>query len=163
MDLSNFIKLAAKLDHLDYYQVLGLKRNADASEIRRAYHKRARTIHPDNFYNHPDKHFCYAIDKIFKRVNEAYLVLRDEEKRSHYNQGLIGEVKRLRYTEEDDQAIREEKKAVDGRTPQGRKYLSEAKRQHRLGNLDKARKTLQMAIAFEPDNKHFQELLASWK
>gem|GEM_PF-1194696 len=134
MDLSKFTSLAAKIDTLNYYQILGLKQDAPVREIKRAYHKRARSIHPDNFFNHPDKTFKEAIDKIFKRINEAYLVLRDEKKRNLYDRGLVGPNKRLRYTDEDEQAIRREAKEAEGATPQGRKYFAEAKRLQNKGD-----------------------------
>ncbi len=163
MDLSKLIVLASKIDKLDYYQVLGLKRDATLSEIRAAYHKRARTIHPDLFYDHPNEEFRFAIDKIFKRVAEAYTILRDEEKRKHYDRGLTGEKKKLRYTEEDDRALRQAKKARMGKTRQGRQLYEEAQQLYQQKEIKKAIQKLRMALVFEQDNEHFQELLAQWQ
>tara|TARA_B100000609_G_scaffold199686_1_gene206522 strand:+ start:29113 stop:29610 length:498 start_codon:yes stop_codon:yes gene_type:complete len=162
MDLSKLIALASKIDQLDYYQVLGLQREADMRDIRAAYHKRARAIHPDLFYEHPNEEFRFAIDKIFKRVAEAYVILRDSEKRKFYDKGLDGENKRLRYTDVDEQAMREEKRHASGKTLQGRKYYKEAVRLHEEGNLKKAIQTLKMAIGFESDNESFREVLEQW-
>jgi molecular chaperone DnaJ len=64
----------------DYYQALGVTRNADAEEIRKAYRKLARKYHPD--LNPGDK----AAEERFKKVQEAYDVLSDEEKRKIYDQ-----------------------------------------------------------------------------
>jgi DnaJ-class molecular chaperone len=63
----------------DYYDVLGVKRNASEKEIRQAYRKLARTYHPD--LNPNDKS---AEDK-FKEISEAYEVLSDKDKRSKYD------------------------------------------------------------------------------
>ena len=163
MEVSKLIALASKIDQLDYYQVLGLQRDASLSKIRSAYHRRARTIHPDLFYEHPNEEFRFAISKIFKRVTEAYTILRDEEKRKHYDRGLTGEKKKLRYTDEDDQKLRQEKKAESGKTPQGRKLYEEAMRLYGIKELKKAVQTMRMAVVFENDNEHFQKLLEKWQ
>jgi molecular chaperone DnaJ len=62
----------------DYYEILGLERNASKDEIRSAYRRLARRYHPD-VSKDPDA------ESRFKEVNEAYQVLNDEEKRSVYD------------------------------------------------------------------------------
>lgn len=64
----------------DYYQALGVNRGANAEEIRKAYRKLARKFHPD--LNPGDK----AAEDRFKKVQEAYDVLSDDEKRKIYDQ-----------------------------------------------------------------------------
>ena len=63
----------------DYYEVLGVSKDADAKEIKKAYRKLAMKYHPDK--NPGDK----AAEEKFKEINEAYEVLSDEEKRSTYD------------------------------------------------------------------------------
>lgn len=64
----------------DYYEVLGVSRNADASAIKKAYRKLAKKYHPDT--NPGDK----EAEKKFKEVTEAYTILSDPEKKKLYDQ-----------------------------------------------------------------------------
>ena len=64
----------------DYYEVLGINKNADASEIKRSYRKLAVKYHPDKNKDNPDA------EEKFKEAAEAYEVLGDEKKRSLYDQ-----------------------------------------------------------------------------
>ena len=61
----------------DYYQLLGVERNANADEIKKAFKKLALQFHPDR----PG-----GDEKKFKEINEAYQVLGDAEKRKRYDQ-----------------------------------------------------------------------------
>ncbi len=64
----------------DYYEVLGVEKNASAEEIKKAYRKSAMKYHPDR--NPGDK----TAEEKFKELGEAYEVLSDDEKRSRYDQ-----------------------------------------------------------------------------
>lgn len=68
------------MDYKDYYSILGISREADGEEVKRAYRKMARIYHPDV---NPDK--ATATER-FKDINEAYTVLSDQEKRRRYDQ-----------------------------------------------------------------------------
>jgi molecular chaperone DnaJ len=63
----------------DYYKALGVSKNADAAEIKKAYKKLAKKYHPDR--NADDE----QAEQRFKEVSEAYSVLGDEEKRELYD------------------------------------------------------------------------------
>lgn len=64
----------------DYYEVLGLNKNASEDEVKKAFRKLALQYHPDR--NPGDK----AAEEKFKEINEAYQVLSDSEKRAQYDQ-----------------------------------------------------------------------------
>jgi molecular chaperone DnaJ len=67
------------VDKRDYYEVLGVSRDADAAVLKTAYRKLAHQFHPDK--NQGDQ----AAEERFKELTEAYAVLSDEEKRARYD------------------------------------------------------------------------------
>ena len=64
----------------DYYEILGLKKNATPEEIKKTYRKLALKYHPDRNSSDGDA------EKKFKEINEAYQVLSNSEKRARYDQ-----------------------------------------------------------------------------
>src|ERR1700728_5334938 len=65
----------------DYYGVLGVRRDADPDEIKKAYRRLARELHPDV---NPDP----ETQERFKEITQAYEVLSDTEKRRMYDMGV---------------------------------------------------------------------------
>jgi molecular chaperone DnaJ len=68
-------------DSKDYYDILGVNKNASDDEIKKAYRRLARKYHPDLNKDNPK-----AAEEKFKEVNEAYHVLSDADKRAQYDQ-----------------------------------------------------------------------------
>ncbi len=66
----------------DYYEVLGISKDASPEEVKSAYRKLARQYHPDVAKENPK-----AAEEKFKELSEAYEVLADPEKRRRYDQG----------------------------------------------------------------------------
>lgn len=63
----------------DYYQLLGVKKDASATDIKKAYRKLAMKYHPDHTKGEK------AAEEKFKKISEAYAVLSDEKKRKEYD------------------------------------------------------------------------------
>ncbi|KAB5541067.1 hypothetical protein DKX38_014041 [Salix brachista] len=64
----------------DYYDVLGVSKNASASDIKKAYYGLAKKLHPDTNKDDPEA------EKKFQEVSKAYEVLKDDQKREQYDQ-----------------------------------------------------------------------------
>jgi curved DNA-binding protein len=79
----------------DYYQILGLSRDATADDIKKAYRKMAMKHHPDKAKG--DKH---QAEEKFKQISEAYAVLSNPEKRKEYDQ-FGSQAFRQKFSQED--------------------------------------------------------------
>ena len=69
-------------DENDYYKILGVKKEATDAEIKKAYRKLALKWHPDKNPNNREE-----AEEKFKKINEAYSVLSDKDKRRQYDRG----------------------------------------------------------------------------
>ncbi len=63
----------------DFYEILGVKNDADAAEIKKSYRKLAMKYHPDQNKDNPEA------EEKFKEISEAYDILKDEQKRAAYD------------------------------------------------------------------------------
>ena len=69
----------------NYYEILGVTKDASADEIKSAYRKKAMQYHPDRFSTKPEAERKEA-EETFKKINHAYQVLSDPQKKAAYDQ-----------------------------------------------------------------------------
>jgi DnaJ-class molecular chaperone len=157
-------QLAATIDGLDYFQILNVATNAPGPQIKTSYYGLARALHPDKFFHLDDADLKAAVNKIYKRVTEAYMVLKDEPKRQKYIKDISGpeRAKKLRFTEESEAEQKEQAKAAVkvAKTPKGEQMYNTAVVDLANGRYDAAYKALQSATLFEPANAELKKLLA---
>jgi len=160
LDPREITALARIMDELDYYQLLHVKPEASASEIRKAFHDSSRNYHPDaNRSLAPDlREQC---GRISKRITEAYCVLRDARRRKAYDarRAADGGSLRIQIAEARQAHTSQQKSERRGATPQGRQYHAKAEADLKAGQLASAIRNLQMALTFEANNAGFKAML----
>jgi curved DNA-binding protein CbpA len=158
---------AAALDTMDYFEVLRVPRTAGAAEVKAAYHRESRAYHPDRFAALPAPALRDLIGRVYRRVNEAYTVLRDDAKRQRYLADVTGadRASKLRFTEAEEAQVKEEQKRKleeqFGQTPNGRKLYAQALKDVEAQRWDAAERALKTALMYEPGNAKFKELLGA--
>jgi curved DNA-binding protein CbpA len=158
--------LAGALDRLDYFAVLKIEPGVIPAEIRAAYHRQSRTYHPDRYAAVEDDVFRAQVARIYRRINEAYTVLRDDARRRKYSADVAGpdRSRKLRFSEEDEAEVKDaaKRRTVEqmGQTPNGRKFFSSALADAQAGRWEAAERNLRMALTYEPGNERFKEQLA---
>ena len=150
--------LAQVLEELDYFQILKVGQNASPNEIKAAYYRESRSYHPDKFSTLPAGELKDHIGKIYKRINEAYVCLRDDTKRLKYLADIIGpeRQKKLRFVEASEQELKKEKEQEVGQTPQGRKFFMAGLSDMAAQRFSSAERNFKMALTYEPNNPNFK-------
>jgi DnaJ-class molecular chaperone len=152
------LKLANGIEQLDYYQVLSVERMASLGMLRKAYHAMSRRYHPDRFFHLADGPLKDGIARIAKRVAEAYITLRDPQKRRFYDQQLAQtQGAGVRYTEQSAQAQKQAKVEETGKTEKGRQAYRQGMQELQKKNFVAAERAFKMALAYEPENALFQK------
>jgi hypothetical protein len=77
-----FFNNNTKMSNKDFYNILGIDKNASTNDIKKAYYKLAMKYHPDKNPNNPKE-----AEEKFKQVTEAYEILSDPEKKKKYDNG----------------------------------------------------------------------------
>jgi curved DNA-binding protein CbpA len=157
---------AARLESMDYFEILRLPTTAGAAEVKEAYYRESRAFHPDRFAALPSPELRTLIARVYRRVNEAYTVLRDDVKRRKYLADVSGpdRARKLRFTDADEVEVKEaEKRRADeqlGATPNGRRFFLAARQEAQAGRWDAAERALKSALMYEPGNERFKDALA---
>lgn len=156
-----------RLDQLDYYTLLGVKKEAGVDEIKTAFRAFARRYHPDKFAGQEQEKVDRAT-RIYRRGSEAYQTLTDLEARRSYDAGLAKGELRLRTEARRPQPTAPQPaknaapaaKAGEIRSPAARAFFVRAQELARAGDLEGAWAALRSAREQEPANPLIDAALA---
>lgn len=148
------------LPGLDYFQVLKVERDASLAEIRAAFHRESRQYHPDRFFHLDDAELKANVHRIYKRVTEAWSILRDEEKRQKYLVDVTGpeRERKLRWTEQSEAERKREQEEQVGSTPNGRRFFAAGRAALEAGRFEEAQRNLKAALMYEPANERYRAM-----
>ncbi|MGQ0503824.1 MAG: J domain-containing protein [Myxococcaceae bacterium] len=171
---AEILALESKLDTLNHFALLGVPVGASAEDARKAYYELSRRFHPDRFYGKNLGSFRTRIDRIFRKLTEAYNTLTTPAARRTYedaNPELKPAAKASapsstpRPRSAEDDARDAERRARFARHP----YLAKANRSNELigrakaalakGDPAKAYTDLHMASQMDPRNSEVTKLL----
>ena len=151
------LKIHAVLDRLDYYRLLGVGKGARLGEVKKSFFAIAAKFHPDRNRD-ADPETAKAIYEIFKRLNEAYRVLCDAEKRAAYDGMLAAGKVRLSLEERRTVAPKSAEESINSR--EARQFFIKARDAMKAGNLMQAELHIKMARSREPENAAIESLAA---
>jgi len=157
---------AERLDALDYFELLGIDTDASAAMVKRAFYTESRAYHPDRFFHLTDEAFKTRVHDVYKRVTEAYFVLRDDTRRSKYLADITGpdRAHKLRFDEvaekETQAATKKQAEEQIGTHPKGRQLYAAGVAELEREQYAAAERSLKMALTYEPQNALYKEKLA---
>jgi len=158
-------RLFLGLDALDYFEVLGVAQGAAPADIKRAFHHLSRTYHPDRFFQSADTGLRAQVHAVYKRVTEAYFVLRDDARRKKYLADVTGpdRPRKLRFDElaeaETKAAVKKEVAEQIGTHPKGRQFFQVGVADLEAGRFSAAERNIKLALTYEPSNPLYLQKL----
>lgn len=154
------LKIFEVLDRLDYYRLLGIPHDAKVPQIKKAFFGIATKFHPDRNRD-AEEQVKGAIYAIFKRLNEAYRILCDHEKRKLYDRDLTQGKTRL---EQDGRRKVAPKTPEDTmKSREARQFFRKAVEALEGGNILQAELHGKVAASREGNNEFIAELLEKIK
>lgn len=166
MDGAAIFEWLELLDELDYYALLAIDASATADDVKRAFHTFATTFHPDG---HPGRPVAErsALDAIFKRGTEAYMILSDPTLRDRYDAQLASATRTsarmisVPPQHGESRASQLPPRLEDRvRTSSARPFARRAEELVEAGDLKQAKLQLVMAKHHDPDNADLEDYLS---
>lgn len=169
------------LETLDYYSLFKLKPGAPIPEVEKAFAAQSKVFHPDRFFGVRDPHFMKKVTAIFKKISEAYQVLKDPDLKKMYDEkmgyraiGRIGSAdtttgshRRVGGSQFSKAELEKEKAAYDAdevvSDQRARKYWDLAQIAEFNEDWNGVVMNLQFAMSYEADNPILKERLAAAK
>jgi curved DNA-binding protein CbpA len=162
-----FIAWAESLETLNYYDILRVAEDATPKAIQEAFHEQSLRCHPDRFIDEPIE-VGEAAAVVFKRLVEAYNVLRRPNLRQRYDAELAkaaGQPTAAPAPKFDEHAA-PQKQTFEQRTlymiakdPRAKQFAAKADRLLSIGKLEEARIQLVSAYQNDPGNQELKERL----
>jgi DnaJ-domain-containing protein 1 len=150
--------IAERLNDMDYFTLLNLEQSADDPTVRKAFRSLATHYHPDRLGQTNDRVLHDSVSAIYRRITEAYSVLRDPQRRSDYCAGLEQGIVRFDADLAERRRYAEREAAIPGKTPAGRTHYEAAQTALRDGNTAAAKAEIRAALLYERDCEGFLEL-----
>ena len=150
------------IETINYYALLGLNRDAKLNEIKTAYRVKTKQFHPDRFFTKDTGNIKEQARTIYKRVVEAYMVLRNAPKRQEYDRQLLQKQtgdSNVRLKDAKDVVQRKERSDIQIKSPQAKKFYQLAETALRTNNISGAIMNYQLALRSEPDNQLIKKRL----
>ena len=158
-----FIAWAESLETMNYYDILRVGPEASQAEIQQAFHDLSLRCHPDRFVEEPPE-VGQAAAVVFKRLVEAYSVLRRPPLRARYDEELR-KASGQAAPKFDEHAV-QQKKTFEQRTlhqiarnPRAKQFAAKADAFLSAGKLEEARIQLITAYQNDPSNQELKERL----
>jgi curved DNA-binding protein CbpA len=164
---STFLVWAESLETMSYYDILRVGFDASPREIQKAFHDLSLNCHPDRFVDEPVE-VGQAATAVFKRLVEAYNVLRRPAMRARYDaelrksMGAQGEMAGPRFDEHAFAAkptFEQRTLYMIARNPKAKQYAAKADRFLSNGQLEEARIQIISAYQHDPGNDELKERL----
>lgn len=159
MSIVTFVAWAQSLESLSYYDILRVAPESDSKTIQKSFHELSLRCHPDRFVEDGEE-VAKAAATVFKRLVEAYHVLKRPDLRKRYDAELA------RGKKDFDEHAKEEKKTFQQRTlymiaqdPKAKKFAAKADALLSAGKLEDARVQLVSACQNDPMNEELKERL----
>lgn len=158
-------RLYETLGSSDYFETLQVAQTASTNEIKRAFYRESRIYHPDRAFHLTDLSAKQQLGDLYKRITEAYYVLRDDAKRKKYLVDINGPERagKLRFTEtsetEQKAEVIKQREEEFGTNPKARQFFKTALADINNQNWGAAERNIKMALTFEPSNARFKEKL----
>lgn len=153
------------LESLDYYQMLRVPRDAPVTAIERSFAQESKRFHPDRFYGLNDPDLQRKLTRIYRRIAEAWSVLKDPELKTIYDRKLrsdppaeVAKVGRSELVQEKDEGATATRVCA---TRQGQKFYDLAIKARAAGDWNGVVMNTKFALQAEPDNATLKEQLAA--
>ncbi len=161
-----FVVWAESLETMSYYDILRVPSDARPEEIQKSFHDLSLRCHPDRFIDEPPE-VGKAAEAVFKRLVEAYNILRRPQMRARYDAELQkGQGQGQPAGQKFDEHAVQQKKTFEqrtlfmiARTPRAKQFAAKADRFLSAGQLDEARVALITACQDDHGNEELNERL----